>query len=60
MHGAPEFLTAATILAIVRGAESVLVPSGHETLQRDDVLALAGSHDAIDAARALLAHGPAA
>ncbi len=47
--------TGATVLAIRRGSGSVLVPGAREVLQSDDVLALAGSHEAIDAARALLA-----
>jgi CPA2 family monovalent cation:H+ antiporter-2 len=47
-------LTGATVLAIRRGAESVLIPSGRERLLAGDVLAVAGSHDAIEAARRLL------
>jgi len=47
-------LTGATVLAIRRGAESVLVPSGHERLQAGDILAIAGTHDAVEAARELL------
>jgi CPA2 family monovalent cation:H+ antiporter-2 len=47
-------LTGATVLAIRRGEEAVLVPSGHERLNVGDVLALAGTRDAVDAARALL------
>jgi CPA2 family monovalent cation:H+ antiporter-2 len=47
-------LTGATVLAIQRGEESVLVPSGHERLEAGDVLAVAGTHDAVEAARALL------
>jgi CPA2 family monovalent cation:H+ antiporter-2 len=50
-------LTAATVLAIVRPTEPVLVPTGHETLQNGDVLALAGTHEAIAAARRLLREG---
>ncbi len=49
--------TAATIIAISRGEDVVLVPDGHETLREGDVLALAGTTDAIEAARSLLAHG---
>ena len=48
-------LTGATVLAIQRGDESVLVPSGHERLQAGDILAIAGTHDAVDAAKELLA-----
>jgi monovalent cation:H+ antiporter-2, CPA2 family len=51
-------LTAATVLAILRGDERVLVPTGKEVLQQGDVLAVAGSHEAIDAARWLLRDGP--
>ncbi|MDP1825705.1 MAG: cation:proton antiporter [Archangium sp.] len=47
-------LTGATVLAIRRGAGSVVVPSAQELLRADDVLALAGTHEAIDAARAVL------
>jgi CPA2 family monovalent cation:H+ antiporter-2 len=47
-------LTGATVLAIRRGDESVLVPSGHERLQPGDVLAVAGSQGAVDAAIQLL------
>ncbi|MCC6349817.1 MAG: cation:proton antiporter [Candidatus Eisenbacteria bacterium] len=49
--------TAATIIAISRGEDVVLVPDGHERLQAGDVLALAGTTEAIEAARTLLAHG---
>jgi CPA2 family monovalent cation:H+ antiporter-2 len=47
-------LTGATVLAIRRGEESVLVPSGHERLQAGDVLAIAGTQDAVEAAKVLL------
>jgi CPA2 family monovalent cation:H+ antiporter-2 len=48
-------ITGASVLAIQRGEEGVLVPSASDVLKAGDVLALAGSHDAIAAARALLA-----
>ncbi len=48
-------LTGATVLAIVRAGSSVLVPTGGEVLQTDDVLAIAGTAAAIEAARQLLA-----
>jgi len=48
-------LTCATVLAIQRGDESVLVPTAQEVLQVGDILALAGTHEAIEAAKALLA-----
>jgi len=46
--------TGATVLAIARGGQGVLVPTGHELLQIDDVLALAGTSEAVVAARELL------
>ena len=46
--------TGATVLAIARDPEGVLVPTGHEELRVDDVLALAGTHEAVAAARAVL------
>ena len=46
--------TGATVLAIARNPEGVLVPTGHEELRADDVLALAGTHEAVAAARAVL------
>jgi len=46
--------TGATIMAISRGEEVVLVPDGHEVLQAGDVLALAGTSSAVEAARRLL------
>jgi CPA2 family monovalent cation:H+ antiporter-2 len=51
-------LTGATVLAIARGGEGVLVPTGKETLRPGDVLALAGTHNAIAAARSLILTGP--
>jgi CPA2 family monovalent cation:H+ antiporter-2 len=47
-------LTGATVLAIVRGDIQLLMPSGHETLHADDVLAVVGSHEAVESARALI------
>jgi CPA2 family monovalent cation:H+ antiporter-2 len=49
-------LTGATVLAIRRGEESVLVPSGHERLRSGDILAVAGTHEAVRAAKNLLSH----
>jgi CPA2 family monovalent cation:H+ antiporter-2 len=48
-------LTGATILAIEREGESVVVPAGNERLRSGDVLAVAGTHLAVEAARELLA-----
>jgi CPA2 family monovalent cation:H+ antiporter-2 len=47
--------TGATALAISRGQHVVLVPDGHVVLQAGDVLALAGTAEAVEAARELLA-----
>lgn len=43
--------TGATVLAIHRDSGDTLVPTGHEALQAGDVLALAGSGEAIELAR---------
>jgi len=40
------------VLAISRGGDSIVVPPAGERLQAGDILALAGSHDAIEAAKA--------
>ncbi|HVT29611.1 MAG TPA: cation:proton antiporter [Lacipirellulaceae bacterium] len=48
-------LTGATVLAIQRGETSVAVPSGSERLQPGDILAVAGTHEAVEAAKKLLA-----
>ena len=52
-------LTGATVLAIARADGGVLVPTGRETLQPGDVLALAGGPSQVEAARALLIDGGA-
>ena len=52
-------LTGATVLAIQRGNRSVLIPSGHERLESGDVLAIAGTHDAVEAAQRILSAGDA-
>jgi CPA2 family monovalent cation:H+ antiporter-2 len=46
--------TGATVLAIVRANEQVLVPRGRDVLRVDDVLAVAGSTEAVEAARGLI------
>jgi CPA2 family monovalent cation:H+ antiporter-2 len=51
-------LTGASVLAIARGDQSVIVPVAGEVLCAGDVLALAGTHDALAAAIEMLA-GPA-
>ena len=47
-------LTGATVLAILRPGEQVLVPSGRERLRSGNVLAAAGAEEAIAAVRDLL------
>jgi len=47
--------TGATVLVIVRGKEGIPTPSAREVLQAGDVVALAGTREAIEAASALLA-----
>jgi len=47
-------LTGATVLAIWRPGGGVMVPSASEVLRQGDVLAVAGTSEAIEAARALL------
>jgi len=46
--------TGATVLAISRGGKSIVSPAADEELQAGDVLALTGSADSIEAARAAL------
>lgn len=46
--------TGATVLAIMRAGEQVLVPRGHDMMRADDVLAVGGSAEAIAAARILI------
>jgi CPA2 family monovalent cation:H+ antiporter-2 len=47
-------VTGATVLAITRGDQGVLVPTAQEVLQAGDILALAGTQEAILAAKAIL------
>ncbi|HEX5832106.1 MAG TPA: TrkA C-terminal domain-containing protein, partial [Gemmatimonadaceae bacterium] len=49
--------TGATVLAITRGKGSVLIPTGREVVREGDVLALAGSQEALAAARKALGEG---
>jgi len=51
-------LTGATVLAIQRGDESVSVPTAQEVLRFGDVLALTGTHEAVEAAKGLLVAVP--
>src|SRR6266542_1347965 len=56
-------ITGATVLAITRtgrGADRIYIPTGRERIHVGDVLAVAGSHEAIAAAKMMLApRGPA-
>jgi CPA2 family monovalent cation:H+ antiporter-2 len=47
-------LTGATVLAIRRDNHSVLVPAGHDRLEVGDILAIAGTHKAVEAADEML------
>ena len=47
-------ITGATILAITRDGAPILIPDGRQTLQAGDVVALAGSREAVEAARELI------
>lgn len=47
-------LTGASVLAIARGEEGVIVPMASEVLRAGDVLALVGTHDAVSAATTVL------
>jgi CPA2 family monovalent cation:H+ antiporter-2 len=53
-------LTGATVLAVRRGSGGLIVPSAQERLAAGDVLGLAGTHEAVEAAKMLLLSGPAA
>ena len=46
--------TGATALAILRGDQGILAPTAHEVLKRGDVLALAGSREAVETAKSFL------
>jgi CPA2 family monovalent cation:H+ antiporter-2 len=48
-------ITGATVLAILREQEQVLMPSGPQVLREGDLLAVVGSRDAVENARALVA-----
>jgi CPA2 family monovalent cation:H+ antiporter-2 len=51
-------LTGATVLAIVRDGEPIAAPGGRVKLREGDVLAVAGSRDAVEAAREIVAPPP--
>lgn len=47
-------LTGASVLAITRGSQGIVVPTGSEQLQRNDVIAITGTDEAISAAKKML------
>jgi CPA2 family monovalent cation:H+ antiporter-2 len=47
--------TGATVLAIRRGSQQIPTPLGREVILADDVVAVAGAHDALAVARAIFA-----
>jgi monovalent cation:H+ antiporter-2, CPA2 family len=52
-------LTGATVLAIHRGGEDIPLPTAEEVLKAGDVLAVAGTQAAVEAAKGLLMPAPA-
>ncbi|MCX4239784.1 cation:proton antiporter [Paraliomyxa miuraensis] len=50
-------VTGATVLAIAHPDSDVTAPTGREVLREGDVLAVAGPHEAVELARALLLRG---
>ncbi|HEX7118373.1 MAG TPA: cation:proton antiporter [Longimicrobiales bacterium] len=50
-------LTGATVLAILRDGQEVLLPRGRDEIRADDVLALAGSAEAVAMAKRLIRTG---
>jgi CPA2 family monovalent cation:H+ antiporter-2 len=51
-------LTGATVLALLRGDEHVISPRGDLRLEQGDVIAVAGTHDAVDGVRAMVSPQP--
>jgi CPA2 family monovalent cation:H+ antiporter-2 len=47
--------TGATVLTILRDGDQLTAPSGRDEIHAGDVLAIAGAHDAIEAAREVIA-----
>ncbi len=48
-------LTGATVIAVERSPNEVLLPTGDETLHAGDVVVLAGAHEAVEEAKRLIA-----
>jgi CPA2 family monovalent cation:H+ antiporter-2 len=53
-----RLLTGASVIAIIRGEERLLMPSGKETVQAGDTLVLVGTQEAIFLAKGLLRQAP--
>jgi CPA2 family monovalent cation:H+ antiporter-2 len=47
-------LTGATVLALLRGDEQFISPRGDQRLEQGDVIAVAGTHDAVSGVRAMV------
>jgi CPA2 family monovalent cation:H+ antiporter-2 len=43
------------VLAIQRGDQSVVIPTGHDRLEAGDILAIAGTQKAVESAKELIA-----
>jgi CPA2 family monovalent cation:H+ antiporter-2 len=51
-------LTGATVLALLRGGKPHVSPRGDTRLEQGDVIAVAGTHDAVDGVRAMVSPQP--
>jgi CPA2 family monovalent cation:H+ antiporter-2 len=47
-------LTGATVLALLRGDEQFVSPRGDQRLKQGDIIAVAGTHDAVDGVRTMV------
>ncbi|MCL1926442.1 MAG: cation:proton antiporter [Syntrophorhabdaceae bacterium] len=51
-------LTGAAILIVMRGEGNSFLPTGNDILKPEDLLVIAGTPEAVETAKGLLAHGP--
>lgn len=51
-------MTGATVLALLRGGKRQVSPRGDTRLEQGDVIAVAGTHDAVDGVRAMVSPQP--
>ena len=51
-------MTGATVLALLRGEERLVSPRGDTRLEKGDVIAVAGTHEAVDEVRTMVAAPP--